>query len=87
MEKILIEPTDKSKLELVKSMLEAMQIGFKVVTDQVGLNDNPSPSGDPFFNNPKNVKEILRRKREMEKGEIESIPLTDEILNKLLNSV
>ena len=33
MEKILIEPKDKSKLDLVKSMLDAMQISFKVVEE------------------------------------------------------
>lgn len=85
MEKILIEPTDKSKLDLVKSMLEAMGIGFKVVTEEVGSNDNPSPSGDPFFDNPKNVKEILRRKKEMETGKVEPVVLSEELL-KLLDS-
>ncbi|WP_339757073.1 hypothetical protein [Algoriphagus aquimarinus] len=83
MEKILIEPEDKFKLDLVKSMLEAMRIGFKVV---VAENDNPSPSRDPYFDNPKNVKEILRRKKEMEMGAVEPETLTEDALNELLNN-
>lgn len=39
MEKILIESKDKSKLDLVKSMLEAMQISFVVVPDEISEQD------------------------------------------------
>lgn len=35
MEKIIIETEDKSKLDLVKAMLEAMHIGFEVVSKDV----------------------------------------------------
>lgn len=54
---------------------------------KLAKNDNPSPSGDPFFDNPENVKEILRRKKEMEAGNIESVTLSDEAIKKLLDSV
>ncbi|MFN3999264.1 hypothetical protein [Algoriphagus sp.] len=40
---------------------------------KLAKSDNPSPSGDPFFDNPENLKEILRRKKEMETGNIESV--------------
>jgi hypothetical protein len=53
---------------------------------ELAKNDNPSPSGDPYFDNPRNVEEILRRKEEMETGNIESLALSDEVL-KLLDSV
>ncbi len=35
MERIIIAPEDKGKLELVKQLLEAMQIGFEVVPKKV----------------------------------------------------
>ena len=37
---------------------------------KLAKSENPSPSGDPFFDNPENVKEILRRKKEMEIGSV-----------------
>jgi hypothetical protein len=35
MEKIIIETEDKTKLDLVKSMLKAMHIGFEVISSKV----------------------------------------------------
>ncbi|MCH7413058.1 hypothetical protein MM213_06165 [Belliella sp. R4-6] len=69
MEKIVVQTKDKSKLDLVKSMLEAMRIDFKVVTDHV-LNENPSPSGDPYFDNPKNIENILEGVKQLQSGEV-----------------
>jgi hypothetical protein len=86
MEKIIIETKDRSKLDLVKSMLEAMRIGFRVIEEKVAVSDNPSPSGDPYFANPKNLQEILRRKKEIEGGRVEPIILSDEELNQLLKA-
>lgn len=86
MEKIVIETKDKSKLDLVKSMLEAMQIGFRVVEEQVFVPENPSPSGDTYFANPKNLQEILRRKKELEEGGVEPISLSTDELNQLLKT-
>lgn len=54
---------------------------------KLAKSDNPSPSGDPFFDNPENVKEIVRRKKEMETGNVESVTLSDEAIKKLLDSV
>jgi len=54
---------------------------------KLATNSNPSPSGDPYFDNPKNVNEILRRKKEIETGNIESVTLSEEALKKLLDSV
>lgn len=64
-----------------------MRVDFKVVTGQDVLNENPSPSGDPFFDNPKNVKEILRRKKGIETGKVKSTPFPEEIFSKLLDRV
>ncbi len=61
MEKILIEPIDKSKLDLVKSMLEAMQISFKVVAEDV-LEKNKVLS---------DIKKGYLEARAMEEGKIE----------------
>tara|TARA_R110002124_G_scaffold104085_2_gene253562 strand:+ start:299 stop:535 length:237 start_codon:yes stop_codon:yes gene_type:complete len=64
MEKILIEPTDKSKLKLVKSMLDAMQISFLVVSESF------------FENNEKNeilsdIKEGYLEAKDMAAGKVE----------------
>jgi hypothetical protein len=42
MEKIVIEPKDKSKLALVKSMLDAMDISFQIVSDVIKKNNEKS---------------------------------------------
>ncbi|MFD2034234.1 DUF2683 family protein [Belliella marina] len=70
MEKIVIQTKDKSKLDLVKSMLEAMRIDFKVVTDQVVSKENPSPSRDPYFDNPKNIENILEGVKQAQSGKV-----------------
>ena len=60
MEKIIIETGDKTKLDLVKSMLEAMQIGFKVVNKED--LDNQSVLAD--------IKEGYLEAKKMEAGEV-----------------
>jgi len=57
MEKILIEPSDKSKLDLVKSMLEAMRIRFQVVSEK-----------DIVLSN---IKESYLEAKDMEEGKVE----------------
>lgn len=47
-------------------------------------HDNPSPSGDPYFDNPRNVEEILRRIREMDLGQVQTVSLSGDQRKKLL---
>ena len=47
-------------------------------------HDNPSPSGDPYFDNPRNVEEILLRKREMDLGQVETVSLSRDQRKNLL---
>ncbi|WP_026951035.1 hypothetical protein [Algoriphagus mannitolivorans] len=54
---------------------------------KLAKSENPSPSGDPFFDNPEVVKEILRRKKEMESGDIESVKLSEEAIKKLFDVI
>lgn len=61
MEKILIEPADQSKLDLVKSMLEAMQISFQVITKE-------SLERDIILSD---IKEGYLEAKEMESGKVE----------------
>ena len=61
MEKILIEPTDKSKLDLVKSLLEAMHISFQVVTEDVFAKNRILS----------HIKEGYLEARAMEEGKVE----------------
>ncbi|MFN3997349.1 hypothetical protein [Algoriphagus sp.] len=61
MEKILIEPTDKSKLELVKSMLDAMQISFLVIAEDILEKDKILSD----------IKEGYQEAKDMETGKVE----------------
>ena len=61
MEKILIEPADQSKLDLVKSMLEAMQISFQVITKESLELDNILSD----------IKEGYLEAKDMESGKVE----------------
>lgn len=61
MEKIIIETKDKTKLDLVKAMLEAMQIGFQVVDKEDLVNESTLAD----------IKEGYLEAKKMEGGEIE----------------
>jgi hypothetical protein len=61
MEKISIETEDKSKLDLVKSLLEAMNIGFEVVSNQVVVKNKILSD----------IKEGYLEAKEMEVGKVE----------------
>jgi predicted transcriptional regulator len=61
MEKILIEPTDKSKLKLVKSMLDAMKISFLVVAEDIEEKDRILSD----------IKEGYLEAKDMEEGKVE----------------
>lgn len=50
-------------------------------------SSNPSPSGDPFFDDPENLSELLRRKKELETGKVELVSLSEEEYKKLFDSV
>lgn len=75
--------TDKPEiLDQFRELARKYKLSFREW--KLTKSENPSPSGDPFFDNPENVKEILRRKKEMETGDIESLTLSDEAFKKLL---
>ncbi|KAA6347950.1 hypothetical protein EZS27_004595 [termite gut metagenome] len=44
-----------------------------VVTDK--LSENPSPSGDPWFDNPENVREVERRCADIDSGKAKLIQI------------
>ena len=46
-----------------------------VVSDGISLN--PSPSGDPWFDDPRNIAELSRRIKEYEAGKTEFISLEE----------
>lgn len=61
MEKIIIETEDKSKLDLVKAMLEAMYIGFEVISTE-GVAKNKVLS---------DIREGYLEAKGMEEGKVE----------------
>jgi len=61
MEKIIIETEDKSKLDLVKSMLEAKHIGFEVISNEVVVKNKVLSD----------VREGYLEAKDMEAGKVE----------------
>ena len=48
-------------------------------------DENPSPSGDPWWNIPENKKEIERRLKDLHEGKAKTIRLTPEERKKLFS--
>jgi len=49
---------------------------------ELAKDDNPSPSGDPYFENPKNIKEILEGLKQAKEGE--TVKITRDERKKML---
>ncbi len=59
--------SDKTEiLEKFRELARRYNVSFREW--ELANNDNPSPSGDPYFKNPKNVKEILEGVKQAKEG-------------------
>jgi len=74
--------TDKAEvLAEFRKLARKYKVNFKEW--KLAKNDNPSPSGDPYFDNPKNIEEILQGVKEMKEGK--GVGMTREERRKLLD--
>jgi hypothetical protein len=48
------------------------------------IPENPSPSGDPYYDNPENLAELKRRIEALEQGKVKTYELTKERQKELL---
>lgn len=73
--------TDKTEI-LAEFRELARKYKVKFSEWELAKSDNPSPSGDPYFDNPKNIEEILEGVKEMKEGK--GISMSREERKKLL---
>ena len=52
METLIVEPQNKKQLNAIKAFLKALNVSFRREDES---SVNPSPSGDTWFLNPKNI--------------------------------
>ena len=55
---------------------------FRIIHEEPKF-ENPSPSGDPYWADPRNVAELERRLKEQREGKAELIRLTPELKKEL----
>ena len=65
----------------LKKYIESVLIS-KADSVVVSIKENPSPSGDPWFNDPENMAEVLKGVEQYRKGEVKSLS-SDELRSLL----
>ncbi|MBD3628359.1 hypothetical protein [Cyclobacterium sp.] len=74
---------ESDKIEILEKFRElARRYNVSFREWELAKKENPSPSGDPYFDNPKNVKEILEGVKQSKEGEI--IEMTKKERKKML---
>ncbi|WP_439482103.1 hypothetical protein [Cyclobacterium plantarum] len=74
---------ERDKIEILEKFRElARRYNVSFREWELAKNENPSPSGDPYFKNPKNVKEILEGIKQYKEGEF--IEMTKKERKKML---
>lgn len=84
MNAITISPTElranqKKYFDMAENTRVFVKRGRKLIELVVsdGINLNPSTSGDPWFDDPRNIAELSRRIKEYEAGETKFVPLEE----------
>lgn len=84
MNAITISPTElranqKKYFDMAENTRVFVKRGKKLIELVVsdGISMNPSPSGDPWFDDPRNIAELSRRIKEYEAGEMEFVTLEE----------
>jgi hypothetical protein len=70
-------PPEQRMLVVKKILRSFRKDDFTTKTKKVH-NNSPSPSNDPYFDNKKNVAEIMKRIKEFEQGNAKTIRLEDD---------
>lgn len=84
MNAITISPTElranqKKYFDMAENTRVFVKRGRKLIELVVsdGISMNPSPSGDPWFDDPRNIAELSRRIKEYEAGETKFVTLEE----------
>lgn len=84
MDAITISPTElranqKKYFDMAEHTRVFVKRGRKLIELVVsdGISMNPSPSGDPWFDDPRNIAELSRRIKEYEAGEAKFVTLEE----------
>jgi hypothetical protein len=75
-----IETDNKEVLDKFRELARKHNVSFREW--KLANNGNPSPSGDPYFDNPNNIKEILEGVKEAKEGK--TVKMTRDERKKLL---
>lgn len=81
MESLIIYPQSQKDLKIIKAFLKAIEIPFEKLKDK-SLPQNPSPSGDPWFDNPENLAMVEKGFEDVKAGRVQEVTLED--VKKLL---
>lgn len=81
MESLIIHPQSQKDLKAVKAFLKAIEIPFEKLKYKP-LPGNPSPSGDPWFDDPKNLEMVEKGFEDVKAGRVHEVTLED--VKKLL---
>lgn len=84
MESIIIYPKNKKQLKAIEAFFEAMEIPFKKPKKKPNPN-NPSPSGDPWFDDPRNLAMVEKGFADVKAGRVHV--LTDELKKELFGDL
>jgi len=79
MKLLQIETDNKEVLADIRELAQKHKL--KVQEWDVSNPKNPSPSNDPYFDNPKNIAEIRQGLKEIKEGKV--VKMTDEQIHEL----
>ena len=77
METLIVEPQNRKQLTAIKAFLKALNVVFKEGDKSL----NPSPSGDKWFLDPRNIAIVEKGIAGAKAGN--TVPLTDELKKEL----
>lgn len=83
MESIIIHPQSAKDLKAIKAVLQALEVPFEKLKKKPNPN-NPSPSGDPWFDDPRNLEMVEKGIADVKAGRVRQVSLKD--IKKLLGA-
>lgn len=75
METLIVKPKNRKQLTAIKAFLKALDVSFRK-DDEKSL-PNPSPSGDKWFLDPKNIEEVEKGMADVKAGRFTHVKKED----------
>lgn len=76
MDSIIIHPQNKKQLEALETFFKVVKIPFeKFKRETSGKHRNPSPGGDPWFDDPRNIAMIEKGMEDVKAGKVKEMSL------------